>query len=69
MNDYKTESTSLHSAKLVEPIIIEEKSTTRKVLFVNLNDINVNSGETVSISIVHQQKKNNDEWENVDSIN
>ena len=43
MNDYKTESTSLHSAKLVEPIIIEEKSTTRKVLFVNLNDINVNS--------------------------
>jgi hypothetical protein len=69
MDNYKTISTSLYSAKLAEPIVIEEKTTTRKVLIVDLNDKKKNVGETVGVTIVHQRKKGNDEWEDVESIN
>ena len=68
MDDYKIISTSVYSAKLAEPIVIEETSTTRKVLFVDLNDKKKDIGETVGITIVHQRKKLNDEWENVENI-
>lgn len=69
MDSYKTKSTSLYSARLVEPVVIEENSTTRKVLIVDLNDKKKDVGETVGITIVHQRKKKNDEWEDLESIN
>ncbi|MDX2129809.1 MAG: DUF4263 domain-containing protein [Chloroherpetonaceae bacterium] len=69
MDNYKTVSTSLYSARLAEPIVIEENTTTRKVLIVDLNDKKKDVGETVGITIVHQRKKRNDEWENIESIN
>ena len=69
MNNYKTISTSLYSARLAEPVIIEENATTRKVLIVDLNDKKKDIGETVGITLVHQRKKINDEWEDVESIN
>jgi Zn-dependent alcohol dehydrogenase len=69
MDNYKTVSTSLYSAKLAEPIVIEENTTTRKVLIVDLNDKKKDIGETVGITLVHQRKKRNDEWEDVESIN
>lgn len=69
MEKYKTVSTSSYSARLVEPVVIEENITTRKVLIVELNEKKKDVGETVGITIVHQRKKNNDEWEDVDSIN
>lgn len=69
MKNYKTISTSLNSAKLAEPVVIEENTTTRKVLIVDLNDKKRDIGETVGITIVHQRKKRKDEWEDVDSIN
>lgn len=69
MDNYKTKSTSLYSAKLLEPIIIEENNSTRKVLFVDLNDKKKALKETVGITIVHQRKKINDVWEDVESIN
>ena len=46
-----------------EPIVIEEKTTTRKVLFVDINDTKREIGETVGITIVHQRKGNNSQWE------
>jgi|GEM_PF-4253759 len=51
MENYKTISTSSHSAKLAEPIIIEETGTTRKVLIVDLNNSKIDTGETVGITI------------------
>lgn len=69
MDNYKTVSTSLYSARLAEPVVIEENTTTRKVLIVDLNDKKKNIGETVGITIVHQRKKKNDEWEDIESIN
>lgn len=68
MDTIKTISTSLHSAKLAELIVIEETSTTRKALKVDLNDKKVELGETVGITIIHQRKKGKDEWEEVESI-
>jgi hypothetical protein len=68
MDNYKTVSTSVNSAKLVDPIIIEENNSTRKVLIVDLNDKKKDIGETVGITLVHQRKKLNDKWENVESI-
>jgi len=68
MDNYKTVSTSFNSARLVDPIVIEENSSTRKVLIVDLNDKKKDIGETVGITIVHQRKRLNDEWEDVESI-
>lgn len=68
MENYKTVSTSAHSSKLLDPVIIEETATTRKVLIVDFNDQKKEIGETVGIIIVHQRKKGKDEWENVQSI-
>lgn len=69
MEKITTHRTSLHTAEVVEPIIIEEKNNTRRVFLANLNDTKRQSGETVSGTIVHQRKKNNDEWEDIESIN
>lgn len=68
MGNYKTKSTSLHSARLVDPIVIEESKTTRKVLIVYLNDKKKAIGETVGITLVHQRKNLKDAWEDVQSI-
>lgn len=67
MDSYKTKSTSAYSAELVDPIVIEETGTTRKVLIVDFNDKKKDIGETVGITFVHQRKKGK-EWENVQSI-
>jgi len=68
MDNYKTVSTSSNSARLAEPIVIEENNSTRKVLIVDLNVKKIEIGETVGITIVHQRKKLNDQWEDVESI-
>lgn len=68
MENLKTISTSAHSAKLAEPIVIEETGTTRRVLVIDLNDKKKDIGETVGITIVHQRKKRNDKWEDVECI-
>lgn len=68
MDSYKTKSTSAYSAELVDPIVIEETGTTRKVLIVDFNDKKRDIGETVGITFVHQRKKGKTEWENVQSI-
>ncbi|MDD3045228.1 MAG: DUF4263 domain-containing protein [Candidatus Delongbacteria bacterium] len=68
MDNYKTKSTSPNSAILPDPIVIEATGNTRKVLCVDLNDKKRDIGETVGITIVHQRKKGNDEWEDVKSM-
>lgn len=69
MNNYIIASTSRESARLIEPVVIEENDTTRKVMFVKLNDAKIDEGETVGITIVHQRKGRNDKWEEIDCIN
>lgn len=66
MEQYTTRSTSRHSAKLTEPVVIDETATTRKVVYVIFNDFK-EADETVGISIVHQRKGKRDEWIDVES--
>ncbi len=68
MENYRTVSTSRYSAKLIDPVVIEETTTTRRVIMVDLNDTKIQSGETVGITIIHQRKKGKDEWEDIQSI-
>lgn len=69
MDKFTTESTSHHSQKVNEPILIDDGGNTRKVFIAEINDTKLSSGETVSGTIVHQRKNGKDEWENIDSIN
>lgn len=68
MEKFTTKSTSYNSQSVNEPIIIEEKETTRKVFIAEINDKKSESGETVSGTIIHQRKGRNDDWEDVESI-
>lgn len=68
MEKIKTFSTSPHSSKLLDPFVIEETATTRKVLYADMNDVKKESGETVGITIVHQRRKSKNDWEDVKSI-
>lgn len=69
MEKFTTTSTSHYSQDVNEPIIIEQKETTRRIFLAETNDRKLKSGETVSGTIVHQRKGKNDEWEDVDAIN
>lgn len=69
MEKFTTKSTSYNSQIVNEPIIIEEKETTRRVFLAEINDKKLDTGETVSGTIVHQRKGRNDEWEDIVSIN
>jgi len=67
--EYKTVSKARHFMELAEPVIIEQGTNTRKVIIVGINDAKQDTGETVSITLVHQRKKVNDNWEDVNCIN
>ena len=68
MTEYKTVSKSRQFMQL-DPVVIEGNETTRKVIIAGINDSKIVSGETVSITLVHQRKKKNDVWEDIESIN
>ncbi len=69
MEKITTHRSSTHTADVEEPIIIEEKDCTRRVFLAYLNNTKIQIGETVAGTIVHQRKKKNDEWENIEAIN
>jgi len=69
MDKFTTTSTSMYSQDINEPIIIEEKETTRKIFLAETNDKKLESGETVSGTIIHQRKGAKDKWEDIESIN
>lgn len=69
MDKFSVKSTSAFSAHVNEPIIIDEKSTTRRVFIADLNDAKLESKETVSGTIVHQRKNSKNEWEDIEAIN
>ena len=62
---FTTESTSRYSQKVLEPIIIYQKDRTRCIFRAEMNDARMAKGETVSGSIIHQRKKQNEEWADV----
>lgn len=69
MDKFTTTSTSQYSQDVNEPIIIEEKGTTRRIFIAEINDTKLETGETVSGTIIHQRKGRNDTWEDIESIN
>ena len=69
MDTFTTKSTSLYSQKVNEPIVIEEGLLTRRIFVAETNDKKLTQGETVSGLIIHQRKKKNDEWEDINAIN
>lgn len=69
LGKFTTKSTSAFSAHIMEPIIIYEKENTRRIFIADINDAKLLAHETLSGTIVHQRKKSNDEWEDIDSIN
>lgn len=69
MEKFTTTSTSIFSQNINEPIIIEEKENTRKIFLAETNDKKLESGETVSGTIIHQRKGAKDKWEDIKSIN
>ena len=69
MDKFTTKSTSYNSQIVNEPIIIEEKETTRRIFLAEINDKKLETGETVSGTIIHQRKGRNDKWEDIESIN
>jgi hypothetical protein len=69
MDKFTTKSTSYNSQEVNEPIVIEEKETTRRIFLAEINDTKLEAGETVSGTIIHQRKGRNNEWEDVECIN
>ena len=69
MDKFTTISTSLYSAHVLEPILIDEKKTTRRIFIAYINDAKTETQETLSGTVIHQRKNKNDEWEDVPSIN
>lgn len=69
MDKFTTESTSLYSAHVKEPIIIDENQSTRRIFIADINDAKLQTKETLSGTILHQRKKKNDEWEVIEAIN
>lgn len=68
-HNYSTTSTSLYTAKIQEPIILSETSTTRKVIKAEIIENNPkNADATLKISIKPQKKGKNDKWEEADSF-
>lgn len=65
MDKFTTESTSRYSQKVLEPIIIYQKDRTRCIFRAEMNDAKLAKGETVSGTIIHQKKKQNEEWEDI----
>lgn len=69
MDKFTVKSTSLYSAHVNEPIIIEEKTNTRRIFIADINDKKLEQKETVSGTIVHQRKNKFDKWEDIESMN
>lgn len=68
MDKITVQSTSWHSANVLEPIIIYEKDRTRFIFIAETNDAKIDIGETVSGTFVYQRKLQNDDWETVNEI-
>lgn len=69
MKTLRTNSTSRNSAEIIDPIVLDEKKTTRKVAYFRMNDKYKSINKTVSVKLIHQRKGANDKWEDVQSVN
>jgi len=70
IEQYSTSSTSLNTAKLDQPIVISEKTMTRRILNVELIESNhKNPKATVKITIKQQKKGSKDQWIDYENFN
>ena len=65
----KTISTSRHSAKVEDDIVLEKGLTTRRVCRPTIVDNQESPENTVKIDIIHQRKSKKNEWEDTEKIN
>lgn len=68
METFSISSTSWNSGKVLEPIIISEKDTTRRIFSAETNDAKLDCGEIVSGTLIHQRKSKNDQWEDISEL-
>ncbi len=69
MSKFTTRSTSFNSAAVEQDLIIEETATTRRIFRAVINDVKLTAGETVSGTIIHQRKGQDENWTDYEPIN
>ena len=68
-NKVKVKKTSSKTADIINPILIDESSTTRRLLIATIVDNEKDPDACISATIVHQRKGKNDQWEDAEAIN
>lgn len=68
-NQVKVKKTSSKTADIINPILIDESSTTRRLLIATIVDNEKDPDACISATIVHQRKGKNDQWEDAEAIN
>ena len=68
-NQVKVKKTSSRTADIINPILIDESSTTRRLLIATIVDNEKDPDACISATIVHQRKGKNDQWEDAEAIN
>ncbi|MBQ3186743.1 MAG: DUF4263 domain-containing protein [Alistipes sp.] len=65
----KVKKTSSKTADIINPILIDETSITRRLLIATIVNNEKDPDACISATIVHQRKGKNDQWEDVEAIN
>lgn len=65
----KVKKTSSKTADIINPILIDETSTTRRLLYARIVDNEKDPDAYISATIVHKRKGKNNQWEDVEAIN
>lgn len=68
-NQVKVKQTSKKTTNIINPIKIDETSTTRRLLLATIVDNDKDKDACISATIIHQRKGKNDAWEDVEAIN
>lgn len=68
VNIVQTKQTSKATSEIVNPILIDETTTTRRVLLATIVDNQKDPAACISGSIVHQRKTPKGTWEEIDAI-
>lgn len=68
-NQVKVKKTSSKTADIINPILIDESSTTRRLLIATIVDNEKDPDACISATIVHKRKGKNDQWEDIEAIN
>lgn len=65
----KVKKTSSKTADIINPILIDVSSTTRRLLIAKIVENEKDPDACISATIIHQRKGKNEQWEDVEAIN